>query len=388
MIPGHAIAGADMEKDASVSASRPNTGWKWNLGLGTAYRQLGDIDFRSGSYSSTMPLPPFPGGSSAGIPRSVADLGVGPLGSFADRTYLDGFVFIDAQTANPSSFLPGTTGNWGYSSNAQVSNGSLTFSGGEFTTSSLQSSQLSSLSGWSDDLEGASPVLELEGLVSIRDDLSVGVFASFLFTDADTGRSSSNFSALQALTESKFSVTDRYDLQGVVPPLAPYSGSFVNPGTAPLIDNIPTERTILSSGSSVQNATFANAISESLRISLYTFSLGPSVHYTVDDFHFTGSMGLAVNISDVKSGYREQLDRTDASGTTGVGTWQADGKKTDIIPGFFIQAAAGYQFTPQWSASLFGRYDWSGSISGSVGPSTYSVDLGGYTLGAALTYTF
>jgi hypothetical protein len=383
-----AFAGSGPEKDALAERPEAAGGWKWKVGLGAAYRNLGDIEFHGGSFSSSALLPVPGAGTGLGIPSSAGELGIGPLNSFSDRTYLDGYVFIDGQTANPNSFLPGTTAYWGYNSNGQVRNGNLYFSGGEYTTSSLQSSQSVGSTGLSDDFEGVSPVLEFEGMYAIDERWSVGFFSSFLFNKADTNRAFLNFSASQSLTSSMFSVTDRYDLQGVIPPLAPYAGTLNPPGTAPLIDNIPAERIVVPSGTSVMNSEFSNSISQSLRISLYTFSLGPNVAYVVDDFRFSGSLGLAVNIADVKAGYNENLQMKTGSKTSQVAAWQAGNSDTDVIPGFFIQGAAGYRISPAWEASMFGRYDWSDSVSGSVGPSSYSVGLSGYTLGFAVTHTF
>ena len=381
-------AGSEQEKNVLVARPEASSGWSWRVGLGAAYRNLGDIEFHGGSFSSSALLPIPGSGNEPGFPKSAGELGIGPQNSFADRNYLDGFVFVDGQTANPNSFLPGTTAFWGYNANEQVNNGNLFFSGGEYAISSIQSTRSVSSTGWSDEFESVSPVVEFEGMQAIDEQWSVGFFSSFLFNHADTDRTFSNFSASQSVTSATFSVSDRYDLQGVIPPLAPYSGTLNSPGTAPLIDNIPTERIVVPTGSTVATTEFFNRISQSLRINLYTISLGPSLSYVANDLRFTGSLGLAVNIADVEAEYRENLNVRTVTGISRLASWQAGNEQTDVIPGFFMQGAAGYRINPSWDVSVFGRYDWSDSVSGSFGPANYSVDISGYTLGFALTYAF
>lgn len=383
-------ASAGQEAKNPLSQAKPGTARpiQWNLRIGAAYRHLGDVDFNSGAYSTPGLLPTLQPVLGAGRASGIDALGVGALGSFADRSYADGYVFIDGATADPSSFLPGTTAFWGYQSDNQVRNGSLYYSGGEYSTSSSQSSNLSTPNDWSSGIDGASPVLELEGLLPIDDHWSVGGAVSFLFISADSSHSATSFRALRSLSESSFSVNDRYDLQGVIPPLAPYAGTLFSPGTAPLIDNLPTERIVTQTGDSVQTANFFNEVSESIKIHLYTLSLGPTLHYDRDKLAFSGGLGLAVNVADWSSSFDEKLNQTTGGSTTELKKWRDRSGKKEVLPGFYLQGSAGYQLTEEWQFSVFGRYDWSESLEGNVGPSSFSAELSGYTLGGSLTFTF
>ncbi len=383
-----AAAGQESSKSALASQTSGTGPIQWNFRVGAAYRHLGNIDFNSGAYSNPGLLPTLQPALGAGLPGSLQDLGIGGLGAFADRSYRDGFVFIDGATADPSSFLPGTTAYWGYQSDNQVRNGSLYYSGGDYATSSSKNSNSATPSDWSSGINGASPVLELEGLVPLNDRWSFGGMVSFLFINADSSHSATSFRAFQSLNESTFSVTDRYDLQGVIPPLAPYQGTLNPLGPAPLIDNIPTERIITQTGNSIQTANFFNEVSESIKIRLYTLSLGPTIHYDTDKFIFAGGMGLAINIADWESSFDERLNQDSGGTTTELKKWRDRSNKKEILPGFYLQGSAGYQLTDDWSVSVFGRYDWSESLSGDVGPSSFSADLSGYTLGGSLTFTF
>ena len=103
----HAAGGQDSSNEFFVPQAPRSV--QWNLRVGATYRNLGNIEFDSGSYSSLfgpsfIPLPGF------GPPA------IGSANEFADRIYSDGFVFMDAATDNPNSFRPWTiTENWLFS---------------------------------------------------------------------------------------------------------------------------------------------------------------------------------------------------------------------------------------------------------------------------------
>jgi hypothetical protein len=380
--------GPESSKSAIIEPSPVTRSIQWSLRIGAACRDLGAIDFQSGSYSSPGMLPAFAPVLAGGRAGSIAELGVGPTTAFADRTYLDGFVFMDAQTANPGSFLPGTTAFWGYQADSQVRAGSLYYSGGEYATAAAQGSHGALPGDWSSSFDGASPVVELAGMVPLNDRLSVGGTVGFFFSSVDSGHSTSTLQGTHSLSESAFAVTDRFDLKGVVPPLAPYAGTFNPPGTAPLIDNLPTERIISNTTNSIQAADFGNRVFESIEIDLYTLSLGPTLSYELDSFVFTGGLGLAINFADWEAAYAERLDQNTPAGPSPIRSWQEQQDKTEVLPGCYLQGSVGYRITDACQVSVFGRYDWSKSLSGRVGPSSFSADLSGYTIGGVLTLSF
>lgn len=383
------VASAGQDSKSAFENKPPSSGpIQWNFSVGAGYRHLGNVDFDSGAFSHAGLLPTLQPVLGTGLPSSVQELGIGGPASFGNRSYRDGFVFVDGATADPSSFLPGTTGYWGYQSDSQVRNGSLYFSGGEYATSTSNGSSSVTPSDWSSGVSGASPVIELEGILPINRNWSLGGMASFLMINAESSHSSTSFRAFRSLSESTYSVTDRYDLQGVIPPLAPYEGLLDPLGPQPLIDNIPTERIVTQTGDSFQSATFFNEVSESIKIRLYTLSLGPTVHYDSDRFIFSGGMGLAVNVANWDATFGEQLNQESGGSTTELRKWRARNGKTELLPGLYLQGTAGYRIADDWVLSVFGRYDWSDSLSGNVGPSSFSADLSGYTLGGSVTFTF
>lgn len=375
-------------KEYAKSSVQEPGGWEWRVGAGPSYRSLGGVDFRSDSYSSSPWLPRLRSSISIGAPDGSQGFGVGPVDSFADRRYRDGFVFIDDNTTNPESFLPGTTAYWGHASDSQVQGGSLRYTGGDYRTSSFRAGDSSLDAGWSSDLDGVSPVLELGAFYPITGHLRLGGTLSFLFSNFDASHSSSPFHAFQTLQESSFSVSDWFDLQGVAPPAAPYSGTFDHPGTAPLIDNLPSQRLTIPGQSSRQSAIFLNQVDESVKIDLYTFSLGPTLRYDTGCFTLSGTLGLAVNVVDWEASFQERLYQDAPGPRKQLRQWNDQRGGTDVLPGFFLQGAAGYNLNDHWQVSVFGRYDWSASLTRSIGPSEFSAYFGGFTLGGGLTFTF
>ena len=88
--------------------------WERRLSADPSYRSLGGVDFRSDFYSSPAFLPRLPPSILVRHSEGIRGSGVGPVDSFVDRRYRDGFGFIDGNTTNPESFLPGTTAYWGH----------------------------------------------------------------------------------------------------------------------------------------------------------------------------------------------------------------------------------------------------------------------------------
>ena len=163
-----AIAGGSGKhtgKTIGKSSAAPQ-GWQWNVKAGTAYRHFRGVDFRTPVYWIT------PGGGMSWPFPHLADIGIDTV--FADRQYQNGFVFMDDATANPESFLPGTTAYWSYDSAAQVQGGELVFDTGEYVRSSAEVIPGPGDSPDNDGhqtLEAFAPVLEIEALYSITDEL-------------------------------------------------------------------------------------------------------------------------------------------------------------------------------------------------------------------------
>jgi len=71
---------------------------------------------------------------------------LGPADGYADRTYADGYVFMDEGTADPDAFLPGQTWFWGYQNADQYDGASVRFSSGPYTDVRNQALPLTAVS--------------------------------------------------------------------------------------------------------------------------------------------------------------------------------------------------------------------------------------------------
>jgi hypothetical protein len=375
-------------KDSAKIPVERRGGWEWRVGAGPSYRSLGGVGFRSGHYSAASmvaPVQPLHAGyQQTGQETSNA----GPATSFADRRYRNGFVFIDDSTATPGSFLPGTTAYWGYEDNSQVRSGDLEYDAGVYRDSRGSEDSAAYPRTWESDLAGGAVALHAEAIYELPNGLRVGGSLGYLLMTQNISRSGSTFSGSLKLNERLFSVSDLYDLQGVVPPVAPYAGTFSHPGTAPLIDNIPSERRYTRTADASQTVDFANRIQQSFDLTLHTISLGPVVEYQRGSLSASVSLGLALNVAAWDAGFRESLQRTQGGRTTRQRSWQRSSSGTDLLPGFFLQGNMAWQLSERWSVSAFGRWDWCGDLEGEVGPAEFSADLGGATVGGSVTITF
>ena len=349
--------------------------------MGPAWRHLGGLDINVGAFSSGADLPRLPSGSAGGslIP---------PLTGYANRTYLDGFVFIDDSTENPNSFLPGTTGYWGYSSDSQVRDGALQYQSGGYSKTSASQSIRRFPEENLDEFEVPALHLQFDLLRPAAPNLKLGASVGFLVSSGDSELSATTFRASQRLDRSVVSVADIYDLQGVIPPLAPYSGSFSHPGTAPLIDNIPSRRIISQQSTTSQETHFFNEVDVQVDLDIYTLSIGPMLEWDCGPLSLNASAGLALNLASWRISHREQLFQATASGRRSINQWDSSSTGTDLLPGFYSQVSASFAISRPWAVSFFGRYDWNASLEERVGPSSLSVDLSGFTLGGALTFSF
>ncbi|MES2598704.1 MAG: hypothetical protein V4662_25445 [Verrucomicrobiota bacterium] len=367
---------------ASARADTSPSGISWRVGAGSSYRTMGGIRFETGSYSGSVTLPQL-------VPASSVNQPFGPETGFADRTYGNGFVFQDINTANPGAILPGTTAFWGYTSNDQVQGGSLVFTG-TGTRNVFSQTLASAVSpSWKEDREGSlTPSLDVTGMISLGKGWHLGASLGFMAPRMETGGSSVTFRGTQQTQQFADTVTDTYALQGVVPPQAPYTGVFNPAGPMPVIDNVPTSRVLVSTLTGTQTAVFSNETEETLELDFYIFSLGPVIEYQRGPWTVGGSLGVAVNLVDWRASFKETLTGTTGGAATTVGRWEDSHSDLDVLGGFYLQCQAAFAITPRVSISTFGRHDWMSALSARVGPSGFRAVLDGFTFGAALQLRF
>lgn len=349
--------------------------WEFSLSAGPAFRTLGQLKINSGYRSGGFALPSLVGSDSLTVPP------VGDATAYADREYDDGYVRQDAGTS-----LDGTTWYWGYDNASQVQGDELVYHATGFQSIRGGFSSAPNAGPASKDtLDGVAPHLQFDA----RSPHSIGPFrigfsAGMDFMKADQSLAFSNFSATQTRDDYRLDYEDRYDLQGVIPPQAPYAG--VIGGAGPLIDNLPAIRTITPVLLFTDTATFGNQVHSSFEVEALSFTFGPTLSMKQGPFEFAFSGGVIVNLYDWSARQSETLGAISAAGTTRIATWQESDSGTKVRPGFYAQAEAGYALNEQLGIGGFLRLDAAGEFRAQAGPTVYKIDPYGVTAGLQLRW--
>lgn len=371
VLAGGGKAPAQGGKAVIPTAPKPDK-HRFRISAGASYRSLGSASFTTGSYSSGVRLPFM-----ASVPTYAGT--AGSSGGYADRHYRDGFVFRDGGTAEY-----GDTWYWGYDSPSQVQGDAINFhafGGSETTSSSTRSSTPGGT--WGEDITGAAPVVQLDWLYDVKPDLSVGFGLSWIFLGTDGSHNTSNFSVTQRAQANGFAIADRYALNGVLPPEAPYVATSDGPG--PLIANKPSGRMISSTGVlAASSKEFTNAITESFDLDLHTISIGPTVEKRWGRTSMAFSGGLAIGVANY------DLERTEVLYANGrpLQTWTDEKSGIDVLWGAYTQLQLLFAITPNWGLGASARYDWSEKLSTPIGPSNFQADPSGWSLGVHLGFAF
>lgn len=370
-LPALLVAGTPDKSPAPMARSG---GWRVNAGF--LHRSSGDFDWNAGTMSTPSLLTIGPGQTYPGIEE------IGPANAYADRTYNDGYVRLDGGTLEN-----GDTWNWGYQNASQLSGSLLSFHGGDGRRAEFSETHDYDSGAWGGELDGNAPFIEIAYMNPWRDDLSFGWQGGFSFLSTDSGRVLSTFTADKGRTDYSILYTDVFNLGEVIAPQAPYAGGPQGPG--PLLPNIPVSRTPASTVIGGETAHAFNSIRTDFDLNLSTLSLGPVLEFARGPWAVTASTGFTLNFANWEVNQRETLFVSrDGGPATAQNTWQHRNDETDLLPGFFIQAAAGRQITENWSLQLTGRYDWVDEFEVNAGTSNGSVDVSGWSLGAGVGFRF
>lgn len=392
----------------------------WNLSAGYQWKQLGSLNFNTGSQAAHSSLPWMagrPGGASAPASSSSSfgdPNAAGSTSSIANRTYSDGYVNQDGGTA-----FFGDTWNWGYNNASQVQGNNLSFHniyGNSTTTGTASSSSFSSSSsslrhdlGWSSDLSGSGWFASLGSpAIFTRGPIAVSMELGYSYASAGAGQTTDGvFQAHQesgtrtttgsSTTTTTTTATDIYDVTGLIVPSAPYQGTFTGPG--PLISNTPASRNLASSSAvsttpgrtstSISTADFVSNVNESLHMKLNTISIGPHLSWETGRLALGVSTGFALNVADWDSSYQENLNvRQNGGAYRLLKRYQYESNGVDVLPGAYLELNANLRLTRHVALFVGGRYDWAGSLHGDVGPSTFDFKVRGWSALGGVTVTF
>lgn len=355
------------------------SGRHFRISAGAGWRTVGGVNFITGSRSGQLRLPFL-----AAAPGRRDSL-VGSASEYADRTYRDGYVNQDAGTAGD-----GSTWYWGYEEAGQISSGNvLSYQGqGGSSTQNSRSTETRDAEAWGTETEGEVPVIQLDWEYDLTPAVRAGLSLQYSLLGFDGNRASQTFAASQGQVSREMVVTDLYDLGEVVAPQAPYQGSLE--GAGPLIENRPGTR-IPAPGRVIDRSqvVFHNRIQESLEVDLHRFAFGPSVAARLGKVDLILGAGLALNVTDFTATHAETLYvKKDGQPSRIYRRWQDRRSGTDVLPGFYLQAAARVALTSRLSLTAFGSHDWSSALTGDVGPSGFEIDPSGWTVGGMLGFTF
>ncbi len=262
-----------------------------------------------------------------------------PLGSGINRDYDDGFVHLDS-----SGNLGGETWNWSYANATQYNSantGSMDFS----ITNSLSN-------GHTEEDGGGKPGAEIFGYY----DMGAAGFSVVKDRQATWGfraglqYSRVNVSNNDILSTGLTKTTDTFELNGTIPPLSPYTGSFGGPG--PLLGDSPSRSNGVSGVGLVKG-------SRELDVHLALTNLGSYLEVPVTEkFDILIEAGVSVGVA---SGSYEFHSATTASG---LGTQESSGResRTCFLPGIYLGLGGTYQINKDWAILGSGRYQNMGSF--------------------------
>lgn len=252
---------------------------------------------------------------------------IGPAAGGVDHVYDDGYNLVDA-----SGNYNGKTWNWGYDSARQFSSG----------TDSIEMSSMSARATGETDAVSGDPQFGAE-LIYQRE---IGWSSSYWWgVQVAVGWTDLSFRQSDTFLTDAVQVTDRYGLGGIVPPSAPYAGTFDGPG--PLLSDTPTRTTAtLASAATTQGTYELNADAYSLRVGLLFET--PFADWLMLQFG-GGVMGSWI---DSEFSYRE------STYVSSVGTYQSASHSSDddFSVGAYAEVNLGISLSRRLSLVIGGQY--------------------------------
>lgn len=254
---------------------------------------------------------------------------VPPTATGTAKDYDDGFVGVDI-----SGNAGGLTWNWGYDDASQYD------ASGTGTIAFNQTGVIDG-SGSVDDREDFNPGFEVvyeylldPGEVSFfgkQIAVQPSLRASFGYVHIDI---ESNGIAGVDLTR----LTDTYALNGVIPPSAPYTGSFAGPG--PLLSDTPIRsQQVIASGGTITG-------SREITAHLIPFKFGPAASLQLQD-RFAVDLSAGLTFAPIFGDF----DVTETTTVPGVGASKrsVDDDESSILGGFYLDLGIAYQLNQSWS---------------------------------------
>lgn len=268
--------------------------------------------------------------------------------------YDDGFVRTDI-----SGNAGGKTWYWGYQADNQVSGDSVLF---HTLTSSPRDGSTQSLDG--DLMPGVELTYgRLLKLWPLKNQKAVALGAEAAISAIDV-----QFSGGGSVSGTASRTTSAFGLDGVVPPGAPYSGTYAGPG--PLLN---------ATASSVQTDSLAtlSAMDAKLRSHVYGLRLGPFLEVPIANrFNLQFSAGAALMYANTTLKFTETLSFESSQIGLPPVTREQSFSEGEFLFGFYGRALASYDLNPSLRLFVGAEYMFLGdtSVTGGGKEATLKLD--------------
>lgn len=349
--------------------------WQWSISAGTGYRNVGHLNIYAGYRSKNTPLPSFVGSDSLVVPP------IGSPSTYGERFYNDGYVRQDASTDTD-----GLTQYWGYQNASQVQSDQLIYSATGYESIRSNFYSVPNTGPYSrDSLRGFSPHLQIDGRSPFKlGAFTLGFSGGFDFTRVSQGMVFSNWSDTQIRDDYRDDYQDRYNLNGVIPPAAPYMGDFAGPG--PLIGNLPNSRSRTPTLLFTDIAELSNTVFNNMGIDVFSFTFGPTLSHSWGALNVSVQAGLIFNIYNWDTRQSERLNVTTSSGTRPYRTWAEGDSGVTFRPGLYTQAELTYAVSKLVRIGGYLRLDTASEFSAHAGPTVFKIDPSGLNIGLQVRY--
>jgi hypothetical protein len=348
----------------------------WKLSGGWQMRSLGEFSLHTGARSAGFLLP------SLIELRGNTRFRAGNETDVSDRFYDNGYVLQDIGTE-----VDGLTQHWGNTQVGQIRSDTVVFDASSVSARSASARRDFGIATWGEDVEEAGPWIAFSRSLWQRNAWSIGADLQASYTPFTASDSFRSLLASQSSAFSTATLRDTYTLltQDPLPPI--YQGEPDSDGA--IINAIPASRTRGQGPRGADAIRFWNQGSTDFDLDTFSFSLGASAVWNWHPVQLTVGAGAVLQIADWEANQRETIFAQRAGGARRtVRTWTDHAEDTAYLPGFYLQAGLCYALTSAWSLELFGRYDWSDALEGSVGPSAFSLEMAGWSYGAGIGYRF
>jgi len=336
----------------------------WSLSFGPVFRGGMELRVSGSSYSQQQ-------GLDARLTYGDGIGDIGPTGSLADRTYDDGFVFMDALT-----WLDGLTTYWGYNSASQYDAPAdqliFTRGGERVLTDGLTDGPMSA----EDDLHAWGIGIAVSRHLNAQNNSPVLCGGVNAFQLEDISLRVSNYGA--QYTSVPYTVTDRFDIYAALPPPpAPYAGDYDSSGH--LIYNTPASRGAMAGSPFPWSA--ANTVTFNVDSELYEFWFGARF-----DLARRGKVtafvlpNVSLNYFTADVTRLETYAATRHGTTTPLASWSDSGGGSDWLFGIGVAFGIEVRLNATWFMVVSAEYDHVFSEAEiMIGPNTIEVDVSGYT---------